>query len=422
MSTKKNILFISYFVGVDANCPAEWADDRLRAMTSMGIETIVLTNYGSSLKKSDSIAVYKTPSLSSDDFSHELMLRRGWAGGSTIGEYILRGTVFVFGPMLRVLTRILTRGGSGGKWSWLLSATPVGIWLGLLKPIDTIYCTGGPPSAYFIGLVVSWVTRKPLKIEFQDPLVGAEINSSGYKQRVVRVVERLLLNNAALGVYVTKKAADDAKIRNPAVAAKVIHNYPAAWPFVVQTARYRQPENERPMQILHLGALYGSRNMDKLFSALDLLYEKRTIKLGEVQVTNVGSVYTYNAEVYKKRQDFRYMPERRRLDALQIAKDADFLLLVQHDDKRSVETIPYKLYDYLNLDVTIILLIKNPEIKELCQAYTTMVADCGDEGEIASALESAFTQFSKRMPQNPLVVEDEGRLKIQDQIANILRA
>lgn len=421
MAIMKNILFISYFAGVDANCPAEWADDRLRAMASIGFKTYVLTNYGSSLRNNKRMTVYKAPSLSSDDFSHELTLRSRWDVRHSPSEYILRGIVFVFGPMLQMLTRILTRGGSGGKWTWLISATPVGMWLGLIKPIDAVYCTGGPPSSYLIGLIVSWITRKPLKIEFQDPLVGEEINPSAYKQRVVRAVERLLLKNAALCIYVTKKAANDAKTRNPDIARKIIYNYPAAWPFTSDTTSPSRAQGVYPIQILHLGTLYGSRNLDKFFAALDSMYEKTKVKVGELQVTNLGSVYTENAEEYEKRFDFRHLPERQRLDALKIAKDVDFLLLVQHDDRRSAETIPYKLYDYLNLDVPIILLIKNPEIKELCRPYETWVADCSSEDEIASALESVIAKFAGRTHQNgALAAPDEGRLKIQDQVAKIL--
>lgn len=418
--TTKNILFISYFAGVDANCPAEWADDRLRAMDAMGIKSIVLTNYGSNQQNSESRRVYKTPSLSSDDFAHELTLRRACGARSSVGEFTLRGVVVVLGTVLKALTRVLTRGGSGGKWSWMISAIPVGIWLGITKQIDQIYCTGGPPSAYFVGMVVSRLTGKPLKIEFQDPLVGAEINRSGYKQRAVRTVERLMLRNAALGVYVTKKAAEDARIRNPDVAAKIIHNYPAAWPYLPRERGEQPHTHRRPVQILHLGTLYGSRNLDKLFSALDSLYMKRVIQPGAVQITNLGSVYTHNAEEYKKRADFNYLPERRRLDALRIAENADFLLLVQHDDSRSAETIPYKLYDYLNLHIPILLLIKNQEIKEICRQYSRLVADCGSDAEIASALESALGQNGEWIDRSSKGVNDSDWLSIRTQIANIL--
>lgn len=420
MTIIKNVLFITYFAGVDANCPAEWADDRIRAMSSIGFNTIVLTNYGSSLKQSNLVTVYKAPSLSSDDFLHELTLRRSWGANKTLGEYILRGIVFVFGSMLKILTKILTRGGSGGKWSWLITATPIGILLGLTKPIDTIYCTGGPPSAYFVGLVISWLTRKPLKLEFQDPLVGAEINSSSYKQRVVRLVERLLLKNSSLCAYVTKKAAADSRIRNPSLADRIIHNYPASWDFKISDCPDLSHTNS-PVSILHLGTLYGTRNLNKFFIALDSLYAEEKIKRASLEIINLGSVYTSNAEEYIKRPDFKLLSERKRVEAMRIAKDAKFLLLVQHDDSRSAETIPYKLYDYMNLNIPIILLIKNPEIRELCKQYVKLIADCGNEREIGSVIMAAMAivktdEYDNLRSKN----FQQYRLSIREQVLAIL--
>jgi hypothetical protein len=405
----KRILFVTYFAGVEANCPAEWADDRLRAIESLGVHTTVLTNYGSRLNDTKLIKVYKTPSLASDDFYHEVTLKGGRNAIRGFGIYILTALVFIFGRLLKVMTSFLTRGGSGGKWSWLILATPVGLWLGLTRKLDTIYCTGGPPSAYFVGMIVSWVARVPLTIEFQDPLVGAEINKSSYKQRVVRSVELMLLKNADLCVYVTKKAAEDSRYRNP-----------AAWSFELTEFKKFNSLN-RPIEILHLGTLYGSRNLDKFFAGLDSLYAEKKIAKGSIVVTNLGSVYTSNVLEYSVRNDFKLMRERQRVDAMRIAKRADFLLLVQHDDNRSAETIPYKLYDYLNLNIPMILLIKNPEIRDICPKNQILIADCGSEQEIKAAIESAlvmFTSGQSNLPSRGVVYSD--RLEICSQVANLL--
>ena len=416
----KNVLFISYFAGVDANCPAEWSDDRLRAMELLGLRTTVLTNYGSSLQNTELTKIYRTPSLSSDDFKHELNLRGGTKAVGGVGVYILNALVFVFGTLLKALTHFLTRGGSGGKWSWIICSLPVGLWLRITKRIDVIYCTGGPPSAYLVGKVVSWLTRTPLRIEFQDPLVGAEINTSTYKQRVVRAVERMLLKSADLSVYVTKKAADDSRKRNPELAKKIIYNYPAAWDFQIDE-RSESASTDRPIQILHLGTLYGSRNLDKLFLALDSLYAENKISKGSVLVTNMGSVYTDNAAEYKGRDDFNVFGERQRVDALRIAKNADFLVLVQHDDNRSEETIPYKLYDYMNLNIPIIMLIKNPEIRALCAQYADLIADCGEVGEIRTAIESAVTLYGTNEYKEFRSGKGyQNRLDIREQVSQIL--
>lgn len=416
----KNILFVSYFAGVDANCPAEWADDRLRSMESLGDNIVVLTNYGSNLKCTERIKIVRVPSISSDDFSHELNLRGGRKAIGGLGIYPLIALVFVFGSIFQALTKLLTRGGTGGKWSWLVCAIPSGLWLGLTKRIDVIYCTGGPPSAYLVGLVVSWMTRAPLKIELQDPLVGAEIDQSTYKQRMVRLVERTLLKHADLCVYVTKKAAHDSQKRNPEFKNKIIHNYPASWNFSVHNSPAHEAY-ERPVKILHLGTLYGSRNLDKFFMALDELYAEECIAHGDVQITNLGSVYTSNAREYVARGDFNLLAERKRTDALKMAKEADYLLLVQHDDRRSVETIPYKIYDYLNMNIPVIMLIKNHEIGDLCPCASKLMADCSDKVQIKSAIRAAVKICGSDEYINlRRVLSNQYDLQINQQVANII--
>lgn len=416
----KKIVFISYFAGVDANCPAEWADDRLRSMEQLGEMVVVLTNYGSKLTGDDNTRIIRVPSISSDDFFHELDLRGGFQAVSGVGKYLILAFVHLFGGILKWGTSVLTRGGSGGKWSWLLCAIPAGIWIALSGRIDVIYCTGGPPSAYIVGLIISFITGAPLKVEFQDPLVGKEINRSRFKQRMVRIFERLILNHADLSVYVTKQAALDSQNRNPRLKNQIIFNYPGSWDFGFKGKLNKDLALESgPLKMLHLGTLYGSRNLDKLFIALDELYQEQKIKYGDIQISNLGSVYTNNLSDYLERNDFQLMPERQRIEALRIASSANYLLLIQHNDERSSETIPYKLYDYMNLNIPIILLAKNPEIKYLCEPYSSLFADCGDVGEIKKAIYSAVTLYKTSQYENVLL-SGEKQLSINKQVSNII--
>ena len=43
----ETVLFVSYFIGIDANSLAEYADDRLRAIAKENYETILLTDFES---------------------------------------------------------------------------------------------------------------------------------------------------------------------------------------------------------------------------------------------------------------------------------------------------------------------------------------------------------------------------------------
>ena len=116
---------------------------------------------------------------------------------------------------------------------------------------------------------------------------------------------------------------------------------------------------------MHLGTLYGSRNLDLFFEALDELYAEKRVKAGDLAIVNIGSVYCNQKEEYLRRKDFSVLEEMSRQEAIQRASKADAMLIVQHADSRSLETIPYKSYDYLNLNRPILGLIDNPELSSL---------------------------------------------------------
>jgi len=80
---------------------------------------------------------------------------------------------------------------------------------------------------------------------------------------------------------------------------------------------------------------------------------------------------------------------------LKKALEADILLIVQHSDKRSITTMPFKTYDYLNTGKLIFALIfKNNEIKELLQDHGHIVCQVDDVNEIKDKLEFVYQNFT----------------------------
>jgi glycosyltransferase involved in cell wall biosynthesis len=94
---------------------------------------------------------------------------------------------------------------------------------------------------------------------------------------------------------------------------------------------------------------------------LDAGYANGTFSSNDLQVTNLGADYTGT----EARHDYQELALLPRDTALDRARRSQVLLLVQHADDRSLETIPFKLYDYLNLGVPILVIGRNPEIREL---------------------------------------------------------
>ena len=72
MNNNEKILTITYFYGTKGCCPAEWADDKIDTMCKLEKNTILLTSIFSKKNTSNKVIHYRVPSLSIQDFRHEL--------------------------------------------------------------------------------------------------------------------------------------------------------------------------------------------------------------------------------------------------------------------------------------------------------------------------------------------------------------
>ena len=56
---KKTVLLISYFVNLKGNCPAEWANDKIKTFIDLNYRVILLTGFQSKIKSSKFIKVLR---------------------------------------------------------------------------------------------------------------------------------------------------------------------------------------------------------------------------------------------------------------------------------------------------------------------------------------------------------------------------
>ena len=71
---------------------------------------------------------------------------------------------------------------------------------------------------------------------------------------------------------------------------------------------------------------------------------------------------------------------------MRLALSYDLLLLVQHTDNRSKLTIPYKTWDYLNLQKPILALLNNNELKTLLDELGHYTCNVNDVDSIVDAI------------------------------------
>jgi hypothetical protein len=138
-----------------------------------------------------------------------------------------------------------------------------------------------------------------------------------------------------------------------------------------------------------LGTLYGSRNFGNINLAIERAFASKSLSPGDILFQNIGADGSNVLGIYNQNY-FENRPAVTRIEGLEIASKSDYLVLVQHTDDRSLDTIPYKTYDYLNLGKPIFGLVKNPELKKIIENHGGIVADPLDVDEIKEALMQAL--------------------------------
>ena len=386
---KKTVLLISYFVNVKGNCPAEWANDKIKTFLDLNYRIILLTGFQSKIKSSKFLKVLKIPSLSNICFNEELKnskIKKNWILNlyalipKTLGRFLdfifisLNGTV------------------SAGYWSWAISSSPILFFYLIKNKFNFIFSTGGPTASHLIGCFVATIFRKPLYCEFQDPLVGNCINKK-LSVNAAKLIEKIIVNISFRTIFVTKLATSSAKKRNIKYQNKIKLVYPGSRKYSLKNNNsFKKKEF---IEFLHLGTLYGARNLDLFLKALDELISEKFIDSRNIKVRNVGDIYLENKKEYSKKDYFESTSSIQRINALEIASNSTFLLLIQHADNRSLETIPYKFYDYMNLGKPIFGLLNNSELANMIDDYGGITSNSYDLISIKLALKKSIKLFNE---------------------------
>jgi hypothetical protein len=349
---------VSYSTGMPGFSPSEWVDEKLAAARQLGHFVILITSASSQLQTCQHQRIIKLASLSGEDFAQETKELENHGAIKPSRGLILNS----MGRAFDLVFKALAGSRSDGRWSWAIPAT-LAIWVSALRfHPDEIVATGGPSSAQFAASLASLFPgcKRPV-LEFQDPFIGREMGLSVKVLQAMHMLNRFMMSRAKKYVAVSKGSLAQIQEVYPKYAAKVTAIYPYAGPRVFSNRGAVTAFGSERAEFLHAGTLYGTRNLRPLFEALDAGYADGKFSSKELQVTNLGADYT-GTEARHDYQELALLPRDAALDR---ARQSQVLLLVQHADDRSLETIPFKLYDYLNLGVPILVIGRNPEIMEL---------------------------------------------------------
>ena len=384
MIKNKKITVISYYSNMTGVCQAEWVDDRIAAFINKGYSIILISSICSFKSTNNSIKHIRIPSFtpSGFKFEYEQIQLKGIKFSKSIG-IIFNIYYFISKFLANILNLIKLRSGEG-RWGWFFSSFITGlIYFRHIKSSEFIYTTGGPPSADISGILLSIIFSKKNISELQDPLTGKDIGRNKISKYAFNHIEEFIIRFSTITFYCTKNAMLVAKKKYAYMENKIDYVYPGS---NKMNNLFNNTNNQitQKINITYLGSLYQTRNLDYIMKAINELASEDSSILEKIHFNLYGNI---DSDIKNRIINFCKLYKIitihgliSREQAILKAHEADVLLLIQNTDDRSILTIPFKTYDYLNVGNLIFgLVYKNDELENMlntnghssCQADDT---------------------------------------------------
>lgn len=389
-------------------CQAEWIDDRIQALNRKGYEITIVSASCCIQHKDIQITHIRIPALSPHAAAYE------YDESKRRNLDIKKGISYRYIQCMSLLDKLLGKvhlQSGEGRWSWFVSSLCISLIRIKVKKFDFIYSSGGPAGGHLTGIVLSKIFNKKLICEFQDPLSGSDIGRNKLSKVGLSLFEKIIIQNSNFIIYCTKNAMLDAQSKYPTNAKKISYVYPGSIAVKKYLQHTTKPiENniiQEKINVTYLGSLYLTRNLDAMMQAFqELAYEGRPIT--NIVVNIYGNM---NADIRERLIKFKY-PDIfiingliSREEAMEKALLSDVLLLVQNIDDRSINTIPFKTYDYLHTGKRILALTyRNEEIDRMMKAHGHWVCQADDVNAIKEILANMKAKLSDS--SSPVIISN----------------
>jgi len=395
----KSILVLSYYANMPGACQAEWVDDRINAFIKEGYQITLLSSIGTFKHNINNIKHIRVPTISPHGFLNECdEIEKRKITYSKPKKFLIIFYKLVCKFIYKILLLLRLKSGEG-RWTWFISSSLVGMFH--LKNHKFIYSTGGPASPHLTGILLSKLTGIKLIAELQDPLSGEDIGRNKFSGFGLKIIENFITNHANVILYCTKNAMLDAKKKYVKNAEKIHYVYPGSYEII--NNNLISNSNENKIKITYLGSLYQTRNLDTLMSAIRLLSLETKSLENLIEINLYGNI---NPDIKERILNFELNIIKihglvSREIAMEQAKNADILLLIQNSDNRSIVTIPFKTYDYLHSGKLIFgLIYKNDELRDILIRHGHLACEVDDIEMIKNALFSLIFKSKSELSVN----------------------
>jgi glycosyltransferase involved in cell wall biosynthesis len=318
------------------------------------------------------------------------------------------------------------------RWvSWALAAVPVGVRLIYSRKIEVILVTFPLATTVLIGLILQWLTGKPLVVDFRDSMTEDGYPRDPVVRKVSVWIEKSAINRGARFIFTTPSTRLMYLKRYPQLRFDdciVIPNGFDEDDFSGITVKAETPiDDQHSLRLVHSGIIYpDDRDPSAFFKAVQRLKKTNAIssKTVRIDLRASGSESAYRAvlEELGIEDIVRLTPAVSHRDALLDIATADGLLLFQAAS--CDHQIPAKVYEYLRIAKPILALTSfaGDTAALLNETGGATVTDLADEKAIAGALSGFLDALRKRTHPVPDQerVQTYTRRHATRQLANVL--
>jgi glycosyltransferase involved in cell wall biosynthesis len=232
-------------------------------------------------------------------------------------------------------------------------------------PVCAVLSTSPPVATHLVAL---WLKRRhglPWVADFRDPLWGNPFRPRRWIFPYDAMLERRIFRHADALIANTDTTAEMWRLRHPDAARKVN----VIWNgFDPEDSIEVPPVADSGRRVLaHVGSLYGGRHPGRLLVSMARLIRRGELAADRLTVRLVGRIEDDCMRVIgevagdlKERgcleYDGRSVPAE---EARRASTEADYLLLLDLNEKATDLQIPAKLFDYIRIGRPILALTRN---------------------------------------------------------------
>jgi glycosyltransferase involved in cell wall biosynthesis len=284
---------------------------------------------------------------------------------------------------------------------WIIPCLLKGAILMRKAKIDTIYVSCKPFSGALVGTFLKTIIKKPLIIDFRDPVSFPSVLFSDdpigrFRRRIIKIIEQYTLKRADRVIVTTDVIKDQYLALYPFLKDKIYRIYNG---FYISNNKGSYDEPFEKFTIGYSGNYYFDLlPRDIFFPALGKIVSNKMIPIDKLQFMYIG-------EIKSRNNWLRELGEKFMVDGIIVSTGGvshkESLQLMSKISLLLLRIVPpmisTKLFEGLSIGAPLLATIEKGEVEQLIKKYSkeSYIITSGNPDDVVDAIMDAYQKWEK---------------------------